>query len=40
MLVVDGITDCIHPVHLNAAKTNDGLRNAIKGQIFEANKHA
>jgi len=30
----------IHPVHLNAAKTNDGLRNAIKRQVFEANKHA
>lgn len=30
----------IHPVHLNGAKTNGGLRNAIKQQVFEANKHA
>ena len=34
MLVVDGITE------VTITRTNDGLHNAIKIQVFEANKHA
>ena len=40
MLVMDGITERYWACAVNAAKTNDGLRNAIKLQVFEANKHA
>ena len=40
MLVVDGITEWYSPWVVNATKTNDGLCNAIKRQVFEANKHA
>ena len=36
MLVVDGITEQYRPCAVNAAKSND----AIKLQVFEANKHA
>ena len=36
MLVVDEITEQYRPCAVNAAKTND----AIKLQLFEANKHA
>ena len=34
MLVVDGITE------VTITRTNDGLHNATKIQVFEANKHA
>ena len=40
MLFVDGITERYWHWAVNAAKTNDGLRNAIKLQVFEASKHA
>ena len=34
MLVVDGITERYGPCAVNATKTNDGLRNAIRLQVF------
>ena len=34
MPVVDGITERYGPCAVNATKTNDGLRNAIKLQVF------
>lgn len=40
MLVMDGITEQYRPSAVNVAKTNDGLHNGIKLQVFEANKHA
>ena len=40
MLLRDGITQWYCPYAVNAAKMNDGLYNAIKLQVFEANKHA
>ena len=40
MLLMDGIREWYWPYAVNAAKMNDGLCNAIKLQVFEANKHA